>query len=301
MPASYIPVPCDYLRLRWSPGGSVPGTVVVPIMFHGIREAGKKLLEGDEVSITEDQFNSFVIYARQLGFQTITTAQLNDFLHQNARIPERSMMLIVDDRRPGTVENYFLPVAQEYDWMVTLGWIIGNTDQNLWTWMERLNRTGKLDVQSHGYNHIYITSQTAEADVRQEILDPIPILELHFGNRPIAFIWPGGNFTPQAITIAHEGGYQMGFTAFSRGPLMFDWIPQGEEERLAADPLMTLPRSWSTDQTLPLDIGVRIGTEAKQAAIQSYPQEAQYYQTYCGGKLPALDDILPGLTPTAAP
>jgi peptidoglycan/xylan/chitin deacetylase (PgdA/CDA1 family) len=300
-PASYISAPCDYLRLRWSLQGSTPGTIVVPIMFHGIRGAGKNLLEGDDTSITEEQFQSFVWYAKQQGYQTITTAQLVDFLTQNARIPALSMMLIVDDRRPGTIENYLLPAAQENNWTVTLGWIIGNTDDTLWAWMERLNGSGRLDIQSHGYNHIYITDQTTEADIRQEIFDPIPILTQHFGKRPIAFIWPGGNFTSQAVTIAHEAGYQVGFTAFSRGPLMFNWIPSGEEERQVADPLMTLPRSWSTDRTLSLDIGVQIGTAAQQAAIQGYPQEAEYFRMYCGGELPALADILPSPTPTVTP
>jgi peptidoglycan/xylan/chitin deacetylase (PgdA/CDA1 family) len=300
-PVNYLNNACDYLRLRWSPEGSTPGTIVVPIMFHGIRAAGKDLLEGDETSITEEQFQSIVWYASQLGYQTITVAQLRDFLQRNAHIPPRSTIWIVDDRRPGTVENYLLPAAQEHNWTVSLGWIIDNTSESLWAWMERLNASGRLDVQSHGYNHVYITEQTPEDVIHQEIFDPIPILEQHFGQRPVAYVWPGGNFTARAIAVAHEAGYQLGFTAFSRGPLMFNWIPQGEEERLVADTLMTLPRSWSTDQTLPLDMGVQVGTAAQQAAIQNYPQEADYYRMYCGGELPALTDILPTPTPTPTP
>jgi peptidoglycan/xylan/chitin deacetylase (PgdA/CDA1 family) len=271
--------------------------VVVPIMFHGIRAAGKPLLAGDDTSITEEQFQNFVWYARQNGFQTITTAQLTDFLSLNAAIPARSMILIVDDRRPGTVENYFLPAVEENNWTVTLGWLIGNTSDNLWTWMERLNATGRLDVQSHGYNHVYITDFTTEAVIRQEIADSIAPIEQHFGKRPIAFIWPGGNFNALAVSIVHENNYQLGFTAFSRGPLMFNWIPQGEEERQVADPLMTLPRFWSTDQTLSLDTATKIGAAAQEAAIQQYPEEAEYFRTYCEAELPPLDDIIPGTTP----
>jgi peptidoglycan/xylan/chitin deacetylase (PgdA/CDA1 family) len=292
-PAEYLNNPCEYLRMRWSLGGSAPGTVVVPIMFHGIRAAGKELLEGDETSITEEQFQSFVWFASQNGFQTITTAQLVDFLFTNAAIPPHSMILIVDDRRPGTVENYLLPAAQQNNWTITLGWLIGNTDSTLWAWMERLNDTGRLDVQSHGYNHVYITAQTSEDVIREEIHNPIAIIEQHFGQRPVAFIWPGGNFTAQAVSIARQEGYQLGFTAFSRGPLMFNWIPQGEEERQVADSLMTLPRSWSTDQTLPLTVGIKIGAAAQAEAILNYPQEAEYYRLYCGGELPALDEIIP--------
>jgi peptidoglycan/xylan/chitin deacetylase (PgdA/CDA1 family) len=270
---------------------------VVPIMFHGIRAAGKELLEGDDTSITEEQFQSFVWYASQNGYQTITAAQLKDFLLKNARIPQRSMIMIIDDRRPGTVENYLLPAAIQHDWTITLGWLIGNTGKELWAWMERLNASGRLDVQSHGYNHVYITEQTAEDVIREEIFNPIAVLEQHFGQRPVAFIWPGGNFTSLAISIAQESGFQLGFTAYSRGPLMFNWIPQGEEERAMANPLMTLPRSWSTDQTLPLDIGIQVSAAALAEAVQNYPQEASYYRMYCGGELPPLEGILPAPTP----
>jgi peptidoglycan/xylan/chitin deacetylase (PgdA/CDA1 family) len=298
-PAVYLNEPCEFLRLRWSLEGSPPGTVVVPIMFHGIRAAGKELLEGDETSITEEQFQSFVWFASQNGYQTITAAQLSNFLHTNARIPPRSMILIIDDRRPGTVENYLLPAANQNDWTITLGWLIGNTSEGLWATMERLNASGRLDVQSHGYNHIYITEQTTEEVIREEIFNPIAVLEQHFGQRPVAFIWPGGNFTSLAVSIAQESGYQLGFTAFSRGPLMFNWIPQGEEERAVGNPLMTLPRSWSTDQTLPLDNAIQIGAAAQAEAVQNYAQEADYYRMYCGGELPSLEEILP--TPTPAP
>jgi hypothetical protein len=284
-PQTYLNDPCEYLRLRWGPGKAEPGTVVVPIMFHGIRAAGKALLEDDSISVTEEQFNAFVTFAKNQGFETITTQQLSDFLQMNSYIPPRSMILIVDDRRPGTVENYFLPVTQTNNWTVTLGWIIGDTDETLWAWMERLNDSGRLDVQSHGYLHRYIIEGMLEETVREEISAPIPIIESHFGKKPIAFVWPGGNFTGLAVGIAREAGYQLAFTAYSRGPLMFNWIPQGEPEQAIGDPLMTLPRFWSTDITLPLDVSVQIGDTARAAAQSAWPSETTYYETYCGGTL----------------
>lgn len=284
-PETYLNDPCEYLRLRWSPGKAAPGTVVVPIMFHGIRAAGKAIQEDDSISVTEEQFNFFVHDAKKMGFETITTEQLSNFLHYNSYIPPRSMILIVDDRRPGTVENYFIPMAEANNWTVTLGWIIGTTSPRLWRWMEELNDTGYLDVQSHGYLHRYIIEGMDEEIVREEIFASIPIIEEHFGKKPIAFIWPGGNFTAPAVAVAHEANFQLAFTAYSRGPLMFNWIPQGEPEREVGDPLMTLPRFWSTDNTLPLDKSMLIGDAARQAAEANWSQEAAYYRTYCHGSL----------------
>ena len=291
IPQTYITDTCTYLKMRWSPEGSPPGTVVIPVMFHGIRESGKPVT--DNVTITEEQFQGFVQYAKYLGFQTITSAQLIQFLEQNAPIPARSLLMIIDDRRPGTVEAYFLPVLKENNWTATLGWIIGDTDEALWQRMETMAATGLLDIQSHGYLHRYILPDMKEEEVREEITASIPILEEHFGQRPVAFIWPGGNYTPFAVQAAREAGFKLGFTANSNGPLMFNWVPLGEAEQAIHDPLMVLPRGWSTALGVNLDWAAQVGDKARTAAVESYADEAAYYRTYCAGELPALEAVLP--------
>ncbi|HMK09480.1 MAG TPA: polysaccharide deacetylase family protein [Anaerolineales bacterium] len=272
------------MRKRWDPQGSPPGTVVLPIMYHSIREPDNML--NDNVTVSTEYFQETVALARSLGFETITTAQLAAFLADNAPIPRRSMMLIVDDRRPGVVADYLLPVAQSFDWTVTLGWIIGDTGARLWSTMESLAQSGRLDVQSHGLNHRYIVEGMSEADMRQEIGGPVPILKKHFGYRPTAFIWPGGNFTAGSVAVAREEGYQLGFTAFSRGPILFNWVPLGEPERAVNDPLMVLPRAWSPAATVNLQQAASVGDQAARFAEEQRAGEAAWYLRSCGGALP---------------
>ena len=283
-PLSYLNDTCEYLRRRWDPDGSPPGTVVLPIMYHSIREPARML--DDNVTVTTDYFQATVDDARALGFETVTTEELVGFLTENARIPPRSMMLMVDDRRPGVVAEVVLPVAEKFDWTVTLGWIIGDTGPDLWSFMENLAKGGRLDVQSHGLHHQYIVAGTPEDEIRQEVAGPIPILEKHFGARPLAFVWPGGNFTARSVEIAREEGYRLGFTAYSRGPLLFNWIPQGEAERAVGDPLMVLPRAWSPSAIFNLEQAARIGDEAARQAQESRASEAEWYSSNCGAKLP---------------
>lgn len=286
LPQTYLDDTCAYLHQRWSNETSKPGTVVVPVMFHGIRQDGRPI--HDNVTIYQAQFTSFIEYAESLGFETITTAQLIAFLDHNAWIPERSLLMIVDDRRPGTIETSFLPVLEPRGWTVTLGWIVADNDEAEWARMERMNATGMLDIQSHGFLHRYVSDQMTESEMRDELFGPIPILEQHFGYRPTAFIWPGGNFNDQSARLAREAGYEVGFTAYARGPLMFNWIPLGAEERLIDDPLMVLPRFWSTALGVNLDLAVKISNQAKTDAAERYTEEADYYQTYCGGELSPL-------------
>jgi len=260
--------------------------VVVPIMFHSIVQNGTRVADPNK-DITVDQFQSFVQYAQFLGFETITTARLLDFLTNNTPIPPRSMMIIVDDRRPGLIQEQLMPVLEANDWTATSAYIADpNSLQWAWDLMDTLFTTGRLDVQSHGYSgQLYIVPETPVEQIQSEIWNSTPVLEAHFGQRPIAFIWPGGNFTPLAVHIARQGGYQLGFTAYSRGPLLFNWVPLGEEEQAVNDPLMVLPRAWSSAASANLDEALRIAEQAASFAEQNYPIEAEWYRTYCAGEL----------------
>jgi peptidoglycan/xylan/chitin deacetylase (PgdA/CDA1 family) len=127
--------------------------------------------------------------------------------------------------------------------------------------------------------------------IRSEIYNPIPVLEEHFGYRPTAFIWPGGDFNELAVKIAREAGYRVGFTAYSRGPLLFNWVPLGELEQKMGDPLMVLPRYWDTTANFALDQGVAASKQAKAHAEENYPAEAAWYHSACGGDLPPMPEL----------
>jgi peptidoglycan/xylan/chitin deacetylase (PgdA/CDA1 family) len=297
-PVAYIIDTCTYLERRWDPAGSLPGTVVAPIMFHSILEGNGT--NDDPSAINFVKFQAIVRQAENLGFETITTEELLAFLQENAKIPPRSMILILDDRKPGTAEDYFLPVNEEHNWTTTLAWIAeADTEtrpgrkagESLWDWIERINDSGYFDIQSHGKDHIYLNESMSEDTVRAEIEGSIPFLEEHFGQTPIAYIWPGGNFTDLGIQIAHEAGFELGFTIFSRGPISFNWIPQGVEELAFGDPLMLLPRFWSSAATLNLEQTAEIGDAAQEFAKENYAAEAAWFAQNCSGELLPLDEI----------
>jgi hypothetical protein len=254
-------------------------------MFHSIYKDGRAVDDPKEISVTE--FEGFISAARTLGFETITTKQLYDFLEHNAYIPPRSMIMIVDDRRPGVIQERFLPKLDQYDWTVTAAYIT-DPDSLIWAWelMDQLHETGRVDIQSHGYSgQVYIVESTTGEEIHSEIDRSTVVLEERYGTRPIAIIWPGGNFTLLAVEIARQDGYQLGFTAYSRGPLMFNWIPLGEEERSIGDPLMLLPRAWSNSAAFNLEQAVEMGEQASEFAQEHYPEEALWYSTVCGGEL----------------
>jgi peptidoglycan/xylan/chitin deacetylase (PgdA/CDA1 family) len=288
VPQAYVADACQHLRERWDPARSAPGTIAVAVMFHSVQENGE--YQPGDTFIPAQELTRTVQVARELGFATVTAAELADFLEHNVRIPRRSMIWIADDRHPDDVEDHLLPIARAHGWTVTLGWIIGDTDQRqgLWQRMEDLHDSGFLDVQCHGYQHIYIGADTPEEVMRQELFEPIPILEQHFGSRPVAYVWPGGTFTVRAVQLAREAGYRIGFSSHSRGPLMYNWIPLGEGERAVGDPLMVLPRYWAKPGLAEqLRVAAAVGDEAAAKALADYEREVAYYREMCGAELPA--------------
>ena len=180
-----------------------------------------------------------------------------------------------------------MPVLNEFNWTVTAAYIADpNSLQGAWSLMDQLNATGRLDVQSHGYTgQLYIVPETPPDQIQNEIWNSTQVLQDHFGKRPIAFIWPGGNFTSLSVQVARQGGYSLGFSAYSRGPLMFNWIPLGAEERAVNDPLMVLPRAWSNSVNVNLDEAVRISDQSAAFAESNFQVEAEWYNNYCGGEL----------------
>jgi peptidoglycan/xylan/chitin deacetylase (PgdA/CDA1 family) len=147
-----------------------------------------------------------------------------------------------------------------------------------------------------------MTEHTPEEEIREEITGPIPVLKKHVGKRPLAFVWPGGNFTPLTVQVAREAGYRLAFTAYTNGPLLYNWIPLREAERAVGDPLMVLPRYWSSDASFALDHALKFAEQARDFAAENYPQEAAWFRAVCGEELPRLEEILPeqaaGQTPT---
>ncbi len=278
----YLKSPCQVIALRWDPQKSSPGTIVVPVMFHSIAKPDRPIT--DDTTVSEEYFLRFIERAHALGYETITSAQLIDFLQNNARIPARSLLMIVDDRkRAEFFDTYFIPYLKKYHWTVTNAWIAHpDTPAYLWKENEQFVAGGLVDFQAHGVIHnTPMDESVTEAYIRGEIFGPLQPMQDHFGKKPVAFIWPRGLFTPRAVQIAREAGYRVGFTVYARGPVLFNWVPQGAPELAAADPLLVLPRYWSTSAIAALEEANRVSTAAQAFYLQQRSADLAYYGQYC--------------------
>ena len=302
-PHTYIQNTCQYLKKRWDPNNSAPGTVVMPIMIHSITD-------GDVVTTDQISATTFKFLIRDLtmqNFQAISMQQLHDFLYNNAKIPSHSVIFIVDDRKTAQYfDTYFKPLHDQYGWVVVNAWISAtDTTQDLWDQNAELEKEGWVDHQAHGVVHnIPIGPDSSDNFINGELYGSITAMQQHFNKTPIAYIWPGGGFTAHAVDIARQAGYQLGFTDLPRGPLMFNWVPLADatdpnrplylEEGTVNDPLMVLPRYWDTDASTHIDQVRQIGQQAAAQAEQDRMVEMEYYNSACvnvTGPMPTLAAI----------
>ncbi len=304
VPRAYLDDTCQYLRARWDPNNAAPGTVLMTIMFHGIAKGEVNSgATGVYHDMSMQDFRRLMEDLKAQGFEAVTMQQAADFLYQNAKIPPRSVLLIVDDRKfRQSFDDTFAKYYREWGWKVINSYITLDERPDIWQQNAELEAEGWVDHQAHGYVHnINITASSSEDYMRQELGKPFEMFQKYFGKTPIAYIWPGGSFTPRAVEIAREYNYLLGFTVNPRGPVMFNWVPQAEQsdpmrpsylpEVPAGDPLLTLPRYWSPDARNHIDTVRQIGAEAAVYAEQVRATEIEYYDIACSpayGPLPVV-------------
>lgn len=288
-PHTYIQDSCEYLKEKWSSQNSAPGTVVMVIMFHTI----SKDVATAANEISNQDFQKLMNDLHDAGFQAIYMQELSDFLYSNVKIPPRSVLLVQDDRHFATnFTDHFLPYYQKWGWPVVNGWISTPlSSADLWQQQVDLAAQGWVDYEAHGVQHLPIDSTSSDSYILGELQGSIDAFKQHFNKTPIAFIWPGGGFTPHAVQLARSAGYKLGFTVNPRGPLMYNWIPLADQADAAHplaipegpvnDPLMVLPRYWDTDARAHLDTVRQIGNAAAAYEEQQKPNEIAYYNIVC--------------------
>lgn len=301
-PHTYIDDTCEYLKAKWNPNNSPPGTVVMVVMIHsitsGIVDKPYQINAGDFRQLLEDLHSQ--------GFDAINAEQMADFMESNAKIPSRSVLLISDDRHYAQYfNNHFRPFYDKYGWTVTNGFISHpDTLQIIWDENAALAAEGLVDYQAHGVIHnTPMSDNSSDEFLMGELQGSIAGIQEHYGNTPIAIIWPGGGFGVRPVEMARSLGYRLGFTTNPRGPLMFNWVPLADErdaerpyfiaEGFVNDPLMTLPRYTDTVARAHIDEVRVMGKEAAAYAEQNKAVELAYYDIVCAPTYGAIPTVVP--------
>ncbi|MCK6583976.1 MAG: polysaccharide deacetylase family protein [Anaerolineales bacterium] len=288
LPRTYVQDTCQYLKNKWDSTKSAPGTIVMVIMHHGIN---KGAASGNDVTVSVHK--QIMNDLHESGFTAINMQQMADFMYDNAKIPQRSVLFIVDDRHFAEYFNdHWRPYFEQWGWSVVNGYIGIDERTDLWAENAALSAEGWVDYQSHGYIHnIPISEGSTDDFIISEMQGAINSIQKYMNKTPIGYIWPGGGFSRRAVEIGPTLGYKLAFTVNQRGPVMYNWIPQADAvnasnplaipETPAGNPLMTIPRYWSANVRENIGNVIAIGDEAIAYAEQNKGVELEYYDIVC--------------------
>ncbi len=296
MPHTYEQDTCQYLQNKWNSNNAVPGTIVLVVMLHGIKQDAADVTAND---ITVEDFGQMMNDLKEQGFEAINATQMADFMDHNAKIPARSVLLIQDDRRTGQNFNeHFRPYFNEWGWPVVNSWISAEDGPRALALQDNiaLEAEGWVDHQSHGFIHnINMSDSSTDEFIKGEFEGSINDLRTNFNKTPVAIIWPGGSFGARPVQFARQYGYRLGFTINPRGPVMYNWIPIADQadpnrpaylpEGYVNDPRMVIPRYWPYQVQSELDNVRNIGKEAAAYAEQNKAIELEYYDIVCAPTL----------------
>ncbi|WKZ46101.1 MAG: polysaccharide deacetylase family protein [Anaerolineales bacterium] len=291
VPHTYIQDTCEYLQNKWNSNNAAPGTVVMVIMFHGINRDSVD----DPNDILVPDFKKMMNNLKDQGFEAINMTQMADFIDRNAFIPQRSVLLIADDRHQGEYFNdHFRPFYEKYGWQVVNGWISFEDGPRAISLEANvaLEKEGWVDHQSHGYVHnINMSDSSTDEFLNTEFERSIADLQTNFGKTPVGIIWPGGSFGVRPVQFARAHGFRLGFTINPRGPVMYNWIPLADAtdparpaylpEGYVNDPRMVIPRYWPSQVSSNIDTVRQIGNQAAEYAQQNKAVELEYYDILC--------------------
>ena len=289
-PHEYVEETCRYLRNKWNPLNAAPGTVVMIVLIKNINPGTGDL--PDSISVVK--FFEMTDQLRAQGFEAINTDQLQAFMERNVEIPPRSVLLIQDGNQGVEYyDKYFREYFFMWGWSVTNGWVSEReVDANLLAENFTLEYEGFIDHQTRGVTpDVLLSDDSAKVIIARELQGSLTGFADQFGKTPTAIVWPNGGFGMRPIEAARQLRFKLGFTANTRGPIMYNWVPLGDTddperpgmipEGLIDDPLMTLPTYTPNEALTAIDTVRAIGKAAADYATSSMAAEYKYYEVVC--------------------
>ena len=191
----------------------------------------------DEYAIYYHEFEHDLQWLQQNGYTTITVRELAQYLNGQGEMPEKPVILTIDDGKLGVYKNAF-PLLQKYNMKAVLA-VIGieihtaseapelrsESPAPYCTWAElaEMSASGHVEIASHSYGyHVYSNNGRTGADCREgetagdfmldayEDTQTLQACLSAAGIPPaVSFAYPYSVRSAAADTVWRQCGYQM--------------------------------------------------------------------------------------------
>lgn len=182
--------------------------VGVPVLYYHSVDPS----EANEVIISPEKLKEQLTFIKNSGYTTLTISELNNYILNNAPIPEKSIVITFDD---GYADNYInaFPILKELDIKATIFVISNFTDKDGYYMtsqqIKEMSDYG-IDIQSHTASHSHLNQLTYEEQL-SELKTSKEKLESIIGKPIISVAYPFGDYDDNTILASEEAGYSLAF------------------------------------------------------------------------------------------
>ncbi len=203
-----VSIAADEPRLLPTPFKSYSWTLKVPIlMYHYVSEppedADKYRLD---LSVHPGDFREQMLFLVDNGFQTVDLYDLSLAITNKNQLPEKSVILTLDDGYLDHFENAF-PILRELGLTATFFVATefvdqGNPNYMSWSMIEEMAAAG-MSIEPHSKTHPDLTEQDRDFII-WEVLGSQETLAAHIGYQPNYFAFPSGRYNDEMLEIMVE-------------------------------------------------------------------------------------------------
>jgi peptidoglycan/xylan/chitin deacetylase (PgdA/CDA1 family) len=194
------------------------GYQTVPVLSYHRFGAG-----GGKLSVTKKQFEQQMEYLKTHGYRVISLNQLLAFQTGKEAIPQRSVVLTIDDGYR-SIYDVAYPVLKRYNFPATVfiySDYIGNGGLS-WRQMADMESSGLISFQAHSKTHDNLTIRLASENIVdykkrlvKEVRVPSELLGKRMNNPQVCYAYPFGDVNKLVVDELHRNGYSAGVTVDS--------------------------------------------------------------------------------------
>lgn len=186
----------------------VNNSLGIPVLYyHSVNSS-----ESNEVIISPEKLRSQLQYIKDQGYITLTIDQVNDYILNNVKIPEKSILITFDD---GYMDNYTeaFPILKELNMTATIFCITSSLDGSYYMSHDAIKEMYDygISIQSHTVNHLHLDTLSYDEQL-EELTKSKAELESIIGNEVISIAFPFGDYNSDTVKAAKEAGYKLAFT-----------------------------------------------------------------------------------------
>lgn len=201
------------------------GYQTVPILcYHRFGDEKAKMV------VSEAAFGQQMEYLQDNGYRVVPLTALVDFLQGKAALPERAVVITIDDGYKSAFQIAF-PILKKHDFPATIFVYTDfvNARAGLtWPEMKEMVDSGLISIQAHSKAHSDLgLPEPGEDDsqyrerIDREVAVPTEIIHKHLGTPMVAYAYPYGDANESVIERVREAGYRLGATVHAGGNPFF--------------------------------------------------------------------------------